>query len=137
LGPVAGVPAAAGRGTTLKPDATAADVFEAATNGDEVATEIADRIAESLARVVRGLALTLGVRHIVIGGGVAAAGDALLDRLNEAIWRERSASPLVEAAFAEATIELLPPNVEAGARGAAVIARRRIQSEQREGVAAR
>jgi predicted NBD/HSP70 family sugar kinase len=137
IGRLAREAAAAGRNTTLTPDATAADVFGAASAGDEVATEIAGHIAESLARVVRGLALTLGVRHIVVGGGVAAAGDALLVRLHEAIARERQASPLVEAAFAEATIELLSPNVEAGARGAAVIARRRIQAEQREGVGAR
>jgi glucokinase len=129
--------AAAGRHTVLGPGATAADVFQAAAAGDEIATQLASQIAERLVWIIRGLVLTLGVRHIVVGGGVAAAGEALLTRLNDAIERERRISPLVEAAFAEATIELLSPNVEAGARGAAVIARRRIQADQREGVGER
>lgn len=124
---------AEGRSTTLPPDASAADVFLAATAGDAVAVELANTIAERLARAIRGLVLTLGVNHVIVGGGVAAAGDALLSRLLDAIRRERAVSPLIEAAFAESTIEVLAPQMEAGARGAAAIARRRVEA-QREGV---
>jgi predicted NBD/HSP70 family sugar kinase len=77
------------------------------------------------------------VNHVVIGGGVAAAGDALLRPVLEAIGRERAASPLVEAAFARASVDLMPPELEAGARGAAAIARRRVLADDREGVSAR
>jgi glucokinase len=125
---------AAGRGTSLPPNPTAGDVFRAAAAGDKLAAEITTAVAGSLARAIRGLVLTLGVRHIVVGGGVAAAGEDLMKPLMAAIERERAASPLAEAAFAEATVELLSPHVEAGARGAAAIARQRVEAEQREGV---
>jgi glucokinase len=122
------------RSTSLPPRPTSGDVFRAASEGDEVAAEIADAVAGRLARLIRTLVLTLGVNHIVVGGGVAAAGDALLGRILAAVALERAASPLVEAAFAESTIQLLSPEVEAGARGAAAIARRRIGDTRREGV---
>jgi glucokinase len=126
-----------GRPTTLTQDSTAADVFAAAGAGDDVAAEITERVGEHLARVVRGLVLTLGVQRVVIGGGVAAGGDALLDPILHALTLERRKSPLVEAAFAGASLELLPPNLEPGARGAAAIARQRIDAQEREGVAER
>ena len=75
---------AAGRSTVLSPGSTAADVFRAASAGDAVAVEIVDRVADHLARAIRSLALTLGVRRVVIGGGVAAAGPALLDPIRVA-----------------------------------------------------
>jgi predicted NBD/HSP70 family sugar kinase len=122
------------RSTVLPPRPTSGDVFRAAAEGDAVAAEIADAVAARLARLLRTLVLTLGVNNIVVGGGVAAAGDALLDRLLAAVGRERAASALVEAAFADSTIQLLSPEVEAGARGAAAIARRRVGDSRREGV---
>ena len=100
---------AGGRASTLGPDATPTDVFRAAQAGDALATELATTFAERLARAIRGLVLTLGVSHVVIGGGVAGAGEALLEPVLEAIGRERAASPLVDAAFADARVEILPP----------------------------
>ena len=126
---------AAGRSTVLSAHSTAADVFRASTAGDEVAAEIVDRVADHLARAIRSLALTLGVKRIVIGGGVAAAGPALLEPIRAHIARERAASPLVEAALGDATVELLSPTEAPGARGAAAIARHRIGV--REGVGER
>ena len=102
-----------------------------------VAAEITDRVADHLARAIRALALTLGVKRVVIGGGVAAAGAALLDPIQSRIARERAASPLVEAALGDASIELLPPTVAPGARGAAAIARHRVDLPEREGVGER
>lgn len=128
---------AAGRATTLPADPSAVDVFRAAQSGDEVATEVAAAVAGQLGRAIRGLVLTLGVKRVIVGGGVAAAGDALRDPLMRAIGRERSISPLVEAAFAGASLELLSPDIEAGARGAASIARKRVNAKQREGVGKR
>ncbi len=86
---------AAGRSTVLSPHSSAADVFRAGSAGDEVAVEITDRVADHLARAIRALALTLGVKRVVIGGGVAAAGPALLGPIQSRIARERAASPLV------------------------------------------
>ena len=128
---------AAGRRTVLSARSSAADVFRAASAGDEVAVEIIDRVAGHLARAIRSLVLTLGVRRVVIGGGVAAAGPVLLEPIRSSIARERATSPLVEAALGDATIELLSPTEAPGARGAAAIARHRIGLRQREGVGER
>jgi glucokinase len=125
---------AEGRKTSMKVGVTTGDVFRARTAGDELAAEITDRVADHLARAIRALVLTLGIKRIVIGGGVAAAGDALLEPIHARIAGERAASALVEAAFDGASVELLSPESEAGARGAAVIARQRIGAAQREGV---
>ena len=51
-----------------------------------------------------------------------------------AIGSEQVAPGLVDAAFAATTIELLSPQVEAGARGAPVIAGQRASAQQREEV---
>ena len=128
---------AANRPTALTAGATAADVFRAAAGGDEVARQIVEDAAMQLARTLRTLVLTLGVQRIVIGGGVAGAGDALLNPILAALNVERARSPLVETAFAAASIELLPPDLEPGARGAALIARHRIGGLERGEVAER
>jgi glucokinase len=128
---------AAGRTTVLSSESSAADVFAAGSAGDEVAVEITDRVADHLARAIRSLALTLGVQRVVIGGGVAAAGPALLEPIRSSIARERAASPLVEAALGDATVELLSPTEAPGARGAAAIARNRIGLPEGEGVGGR
>ena len=128
---------AAGRSTVLSPHSSAADVFRAGSTGDEVAVEIIDRVADHLARAIRSLALTLGVKRVVIGGGVAAAGPALLEPIQARIARECAASPLVQAALGDATVELLSPTEAPGARGAAAIARHRVGLREREGVGER
>lgn len=128
---------AAGRSTVLSPHSSAADVFRAGSAGDEVAVEIIDRVADHLARAIRSLALTLGVKRVVIGGGVAAAGPALLKPVQARIALECAASPLVQAALGDATVELLSPTVAPGARGAAAIARHRVGLREREGVGER
>jgi len=117
---------AAGRSTILSPHSSAADVFRASSLGDEVALEITDRVADHLARAIRSLVLTLGVKRVVVGGGVAAAGPALLEPIQSHIARERAVSPLVQAALGDATVELLSPTEAPVARGAAAIARHRI-----------
>jgi len=128
---------AAGRTSVLSAHSSAADVFRASAAGDEVAIEITDRVAGHLARAIRSLALTLGVKRIVIGGGVAAAGPALLEPIRSHIARERAASPLVRAALGDASVELLSPTEAPAARGVAAIARHRIGLPDREGVSER
>jgi glucokinase len=125
---------ASGRATVLPPHPTAADVFWASAAGDALSVEIVDRVAGHLARAIRSLALTLGVRRVVIGGGVAAAGPALLEPLNRHIARERAYSPLAQSVMGDAAVELLSPTEAPGARGAATIARNRIGLLKREGV---
>jgi predicted NBD/HSP70 family sugar kinase len=120
----------------LTTNSTAQDVFAAAGAGDEVAQEIASKLGEHLARAVRGLVMTLGVQQVVIGGGVAGGGESFLQPIKEALAVERRKSALVETAFARTSLELLPPDLEPGARGAAAIARQRLAAQSGEGVAA-
>jgi glucokinase len=112
-------------------------VFAAAEAGDQLAVEIADRVAAHLARAIRALVLIVGAQRVVIGGGVSGAGRALLDRVVRAIADERAASPLADAALGGVVVELLPSELEAGARGAAAIARKRVAADRGRGVAAR
>ena len=128
---------AAGRSTVLSPNSDAAAVFRAASAGDAVALEITNRVADHLARAIRSLVLTLGVKRVVIGGGVAAAGPALLEPIRSRIANERAASPLAQAVMSDVTVELLSPTQAPGARGAAAIARHRIGLPEREGVGER
>jgi glucokinase len=115
-----GIPAAASAEAVF---GTAEAVFEAAAAGDPIARSVVDDVAGHLARAIRALVLGFGVSRVVIGGGVAGAGDHLLGPLLSAIERERSESPLVDAALSSVTVDLLPPAAKAGARGAAALAR--------------
>lgn len=63
-----------GNGTTL----TAKEVGEAASSGDAVATEALDRTGRALGAGLANLVMLLDPDVIVIGGGVAAAGEPLL-----------------------------------------------------------
>jgi glucokinase len=117
--------------TTLTNNSTAADVFAAADAGDPAAHEIATRVGCHLARAIRSLVFTLGVRRIVIGGGVAMSGDSLLKYIRAALALERDQSRLVEVVFATTTIGIIAPGEEPGARGAAFIARRALLDGRR------
>ena len=63
-------------------------VYEAALAGDAIAQEVYRQAGEALGFAVANVLLTVGARKIVIGGGVAAAGDLLLEPVRRVI-RER------------------------------------------------
>lgn len=98
-------------------------VFARADAGDSDAADSVAEAAAHLARAVRSLVLAFGVDQVVVGGGVAGAGESLRRPLMAAIDDERRRSALVERAFAGTTVSLLPPETAAGARGAALVAR--------------
>lgn len=116
---------AAGRPTSLAAIETpaAADVYEAASAGDPVALAIAAAAGERVARVVHELVMTYGVEVVVLGGGVARAGDAFLDPILRALDRLREASPLARDVLRPGVVHLLPPDAEAGTWGAVALAR--------------
>lgn len=68
-------------------------VFEAAEQGDAVALEIMQRTARHLATAVLTLMHALDPKCFVIGGGVAAAGDLLLNPLREIVRRHAWTGP--------------------------------------------
>ncbi|WP_353989088.1 ROK family glucokinase [Pediococcus argentinicus] len=64
-------------------DITSKLVFDLAKNGDVLALRVVDRVSHLLGLALGNLANTLNPESIVIGGGVSAAGDFLLDRVNK------------------------------------------------------
>jgi glucokinase len=60
-----------------------AEVVDAATAGDPVAVEVWNDALDALARGIRVLATLIGPEVVVLGGGVAMAGDRLVDPLAE------------------------------------------------------
>lgn len=101
---------------------TAADVFRAAADGDELAISIADEVGRHVARAVHELVMAYDVEVVVLGGGVAGAGDAFLGPILRALDHLRSASPLAREVLRPGVVHLLPADSDAGAWGAVVLA---------------
>jgi glucokinase-like ROK family protein len=66
-------------------EVTAKMVIEAARAGDELAAEVFERAVDYLGVGIAGLINLFNPEAVVIGGGVAQAGDILFDRLNETV----------------------------------------------------
>jgi predicted NBD/HSP70 family sugar kinase len=82
----AGAPADAS--TAGDPDVVdAKTIIAAATQGDQIAAEIVNRVTTRVARAVATLALVLNPDLIVIGGGVVDAGEIILDPIRRQIER--------------------------------------------------
>jgi len=80
-------------------------VFAAARSGDPGALEAIERAVDGAGRAIATLALVLNPELVVIGGGVASAGDVLLQPLRRRL----------------AEMARLPPRVEASPLGARVV----------------
>ena len=99
-------------------------VTEAATAGDPVALEAFDDVGSWLGVGVANLVASFDPEIVVIGGGLSAAGDLLLEPARRALRESlvgaayRTVPPVVRAALGP----------EAGAIGAAYLARQRFRS---------
>lgn len=67
--------------------ATAKDVFEFAKEGNDFANFVVEEFAKYLGKTCSQLANVLNPDYIVIGGGVSAAGEFLLEKVNE-VYKE-------------------------------------------------
>jgi glucokinase-like ROK family protein len=65
----------------------ARDVARAASYGDPVSLELITNAGRLVGRVLAGLVNALNPSVVVIGGGVAAAGDVLLASIRESVYR--------------------------------------------------
>ncbi|SEN48351.1 ROK family glucokinase [Lihuaxuella thermophila] len=116
---------AAGRSSLLREKAgqhqlSTRDLFEAASQNDEVAKEVIGQAVQALARALAMLSIVLNPARFIIGGGVSKAGDALFVPLRAA-YRQRTQKNAQEG------VEILPAKLgnRAGFIGAAgLIARR-------------
>lgn len=92
-------------------------VTEAALAGDEVAVGVFDLIGSRLGVACASLANIFQPNAIVVGGGVIAAGDLLLDPARREL-RQRALNPMNKTPILEATL-----GNDAGMIGAAAMAR--------------
>ncbi|PJI94764.1 ROK family protein [Luteimicrobium subarcticum] len=74
----------------------AREVLERAQAGDVVAADVWAHGVDGLGELVAGLVRTLGLRLVVVGGGLVRAGDALLDPLDAAVRRYLTVHPVPE-----------------------------------------
>jgi glucokinase len=95
-------------------------VTEAALSGDELAIGVFDLIGGRLGVACSSLANIFQPNAIVVGGGVIAAGDLLLEPARREV-RQRALRPMNETPILEATL-----GNDAGMIGAAAMARREL-----------
>ena len=116
---------AAGRESQLRAldeSITAAEVYGAAAAGDPLAADIATRVGEHVARAVHELVMAYDVEVVVLGGGVANAGDTFLDPILRALDAMRDASALAREVLRPGVVHLLTRGSETGSWGAVAVA---------------
>ena len=98
-------------------------VTEAAIDGDETAVAVFELIGSRLGVACSSFANIFQPDAIVVGGGVIAAGDLLLDPVRREV-RERALTPMNTTPILEATL-----GNDAGMIGAAALARTELERE--------
>ena len=66
-----------------RPDFTAKDVFDAAKEGDALATDVVREVCGLLGKLIADVCNIVNPEAVLIGGGVSRAGQILLDNLQE------------------------------------------------------
>jgi glucokinase len=94
-----------------------ASIVEAAQKGDAVALEVVEETARALGQALGGALNLLNVERVVIGGGVAAAGPFLLERV-----QKETRSRCWAKVFADCSFRLAELEGDAGVVGAARVA---------------
>jgi glucokinase len=97
-------------------------LFTAAAGGDRRAVELRDEVAGHLAGAVALIAQTVDPRVVVLGGGVAEGGHALLAAVVDALRARARRSPMLTALDLAGRVALVPQDVPVGAVGAALMA---------------
>ncbi|MGQ7375154.1 ROK family glucokinase [Streptococcus suis] len=95
-------------------DVTAKDVFDLAKEGDDLALIVYRHFSEYLGVACANIAAVLNPAYIVLGGGVSAAGDFLLDGVRK-VFAENSFPQIMEST----QIVLATRGNDAGVLGAA------------------
>jgi glucokinase-like ROK family protein len=102
---------------------TAADVYGAAAEGDPLAREIAEAAGSRLAWAVALLVLTLDLERVVIGGGVAAAGEPFLDPIRSGLDALRADAPQASELIGRVDVMVAADGSDPGPWGAVTVAR--------------
>lgn len=82
---------------------TVKDIFDCAKVGDEVALSIVDFFAENLGKALANISCVCDPEVFVIGGGISAAGQIILDKV-EAVYRRHAFPASEETKFVLASL---------------------------------
>lgn len=99
----------------------ARELFDAADAGDEGAVAVRERFLTGVAAAVRLLVLTTDVDAVVIGGGLAALGDALLDGTRRILNGWAAESAFLSSTDLASRVQVIPFGFPAAAVGAALV----------------
>jgi glucokinase len=105
-----------------KEEVTAVDIFHAAEMGETAAQEIIDSIGATLGRGLQTLIAAYDVDKIILGGGVARAGDIFLQSIRREWQRQAGLSPLAADMLQPEKLECAPAERNAGAWGGVALA---------------
>jgi glucokinase len=86
-------------------------------DGDRLAGELFAQVGKSLAIAIASVIHLLGIRGVVIGGGLAQAWEAFIDPLHEELTRRLTMAPVAEVRIVRAEL-----GDDAGSLGAAYLA---------------
>ena len=96
-------------------------LFAAAASGDPRAIDVTARFADNVAAAVRMLVLTVDPDTVVIGGGLGALGDTLLEAVRVVLRSWADASPFLATLDLPERVDLVPQGIPAAAVGAALV----------------
>ena len=99
------------------------DPFAAALAGDEQARAAAAVLCRGVGLAVQLLVLSTGADRIIIGGGLAALGPALLNGIRSELNQRAGKSRFLESLGLPGRFELLPSDIPLAALGAAALSR--------------
>ncbi|MFS0853235.1 ROK family protein [Microbacterium sp. 179-I 3D4 NHS] len=94
-------------------------MFARAEEGDAAARSAVDRLAGALAIGIRMVMLSLDPERVILMGGVANAGQPLLDAVRSALRDMAAVSPFLESLRLDERVMLAPELADLPARGAA------------------
>ncbi|MGR0221022.1 ROK family protein [Agromyces sp. ZXT2-6] len=97
------------------------ELFDRADAGDPAAALVRERFLTGVASAVRLLALTTDVDDIVIGGGLAALGDRLLDGTRGVLADWAAGSAFLASLDLPRRVQVIPRGFPAAAVGAALV----------------
>lgn len=103
---------------------TVGDLFLAASRGAAPAARVLEDFADAVATAVRHVVLVCDVEHVVLGGGVAEVGAALVDAVRLALTRQAAGSAFLRRLAIADRLVLLPPGAAVAPVGAALAVRR-------------
>ncbi len=101
----------------------ALDLFDAADAGNPRAVEVRADFTRAVAEVVTILALTVDPDLVVIGGGLSALGDRLVNLVRIELIARASGSPFLAGLDLAGRLRLVPAGGDAPAVGAALLDR--------------